>query len=121
MVEIVRRPRPAHCVRRDGDSPVLVARMRGFDELAQLAFAPLRRNATRNFEVTRHLLVALKLLAELANDANQRRTIAQEIAAVDEGFDRSSVTRAESLVFSALVAEARDCTDARHRRSQCIQ
>jgi len=121
MVEIVRRPRPAHCVCRDGDSPVLVARMRGFDELAQLAFAPLRRNATRNFEVTRHLLVALKLLAELANDANQRRTIAQEIAAVDEGFDRSSVTRAESLVISALVAEARDCTDAMHRQSRCIQ
>ena len=112
MVEIVRSPRPAHCVRRDGDSPILVARMRGFDELAQLAFAPLRRNATRNFEVTRHLLVALKLLSELANDATVRRTIAQEIAAVDEAFDRSSVTRAESLVISALIAAARDRTDA---------
>jgi uncharacterized membrane protein len=108
MAELAREPRPAFRVCRNDNGTRVVVRMQGFAELVHLAFGALRRNARDNFEVTRHLLLALKLLAHAGTDGNMRHVIMNEIAAVDESFDRHSVTHAETLVLSALVAEARD-------------
>jgi uncharacterized membrane protein len=112
MAELAREPPPAFRVCRDDSGPLVVVRTRGFAELVELAFGALRRNARCNFDVTRHLLLALELLAHTTADSNMRQVIMNEIAAVDEGFDRQSVTSAETLAISALVARARGHADA---------
>ncbi|MGZ8268778.1 MAG: DUF2254 domain-containing protein, partial [Burkholderiales bacterium] len=106
LLEIAREPSPARRLCGSAGAVLVSVRLRTFEEYMQLAFAPLRRSAAANFDFTRHLLGALSLLAESARDPHVRHVIAQEIAAVDEAFERAALPTSDKLRMAEAVRSA---------------
>jgi uncharacterized membrane protein len=106
FLEIARDPSPARRLCGNAGAALVSVRVRTFEEFIQLALAPLRRNAAANFDFTRHILEALALLAQCARDSRVRHVIAQEIAAVDEGFERATLPTADALRMAEAVRSA---------------
>jgi uncharacterized membrane protein len=108
LLEVAGAPSPARRLFRSEGMLLLSIRVRTFEEYMQLAFAPLRRNAATNFDLTHHLLEALSLLADLAGDPHIRNVIAQEIAATDEAFQRAALPTSDKLKIVQAVQAARE-------------
>jgi uncharacterized membrane protein len=104
--EIVQAPTPGRRYRTSGGRIALVMRVRSFEEYLQLAYGPLRRNATRNLEVMQHLIDSLGLLASTSTEPRVRQALAGEIAAADEAFESGTLSSTDKLRFAASVREA---------------
>jgi uncharacterized membrane protein len=104
--EIAQAASPGRRFRARDGRIALIMRVRSFEEYLQLAYGPLRRNATRNLEVMQHLIDSLTLLAGPRAGPRVRQALAVEIAAADEVFDREVLSSPDKLRFAASVREA---------------
>jgi uncharacterized membrane protein len=106
LAELGQAPPSGISVRRRDGVPVLVERSRSFEEFVRVSLAPLRRNATTNFEITHELLHAVEVVAESARDAGVLGVLAREIGALDEGFQRTDLPSGDKVRVAAAVQQA---------------